>query len=314
MINVIPGVRINITGRGLGFSVGPKGLKVGYSTRYGAYMYQSIPGTGIYRRRYFWKARHGARSDSSVEGEERRGGQNAAQGSPDDDRFRDVNARDSSAKQKVTSAFLLSHRAQILGLADADGGINPSPDWPAWLSDLYEEAQGVAHCGDMGIPQLLTRIREWQGLGFDGLTELECQCSARTPLSTFIESWADAIRHYKPFTAEVVNKVLSPSLAIRAGFQSLIPCNPESYTGAVFMRETVYPSTGTFVGSNEWRPPEVVSQGFFTTSTRPEYWFIVVAIAFGPDAGLIEHLSEPFEFAIVREIDELRYKFPGGMR
>lgn len=51
-INLGP-LRINLSKRGAGFSVGSRGLRVGHDASGRNYSQLSIPGTGIYRRDYY---------------------------------------------------------------------------------------------------------------------------------------------------------------------------------------------------------------------------------------------------------------------
>jgi hypothetical protein len=58
------GLRINLSRRGVGFSEGVRGFRVGRDARGKAYSQTSIPGTGVYRR-YYAPGRPGARSRAS---------------------------------------------------------------------------------------------------------------------------------------------------------------------------------------------------------------------------------------------------------
>lgn len=305
-------MKVNITGRGIGLSLGPRGLKIGYSSRYGAYMYQSIPGSGIYRRTYFGK-RHATDRDvaetskpeqaSSITSFFRSlwGAISAApttRKSPDDPRT-----------AEVSSTFLLQQRDAILALADAEGNIIIHDDAPAWLRDLHHEAERVARSGD--DTQALNP--EWHGTGTDASTGVTGRCIASTPAKSLINAWARATRHYRPLRKEDVDGILQPALDIGASFHSFTKRNPEGYAGVVFIGSEVFHSARTLVLGNEYQVAAVVSQGVFTTKVRPAHYVVTVFVAFD-SARLIERVSEPLTFAMIREDDELRYSFPGGMR
>jgi hypothetical protein len=53
------GLRINFSRRGVGVSAGVRGFRVGHDARGRNYCAASIPGTGIYRRDYYSKAKSG---------------------------------------------------------------------------------------------------------------------------------------------------------------------------------------------------------------------------------------------------------------
>lgn len=57
MIKLFPGVRLLIGKRGLGISVGRRGLHSGISTTGVPYVSCGIPGTGIYARQDFPKSK-----------------------------------------------------------------------------------------------------------------------------------------------------------------------------------------------------------------------------------------------------------------
>lgn len=49
-VKIAPGVKINLSKRGAGISVGPKGYKVSVNSKGDVYKTVSIPGTGLYKR------------------------------------------------------------------------------------------------------------------------------------------------------------------------------------------------------------------------------------------------------------------------
>ena len=49
----IGGIRLNLSKKGVGVSVGVKGLRIGRDANGNTYTHASIPGTGVYRRDYY---------------------------------------------------------------------------------------------------------------------------------------------------------------------------------------------------------------------------------------------------------------------
>ncbi len=51
-IRLVPGLHLNISRRGVGFSAGPRGFHLGIDTRRRPYLSAGIPGTGLSWREY----------------------------------------------------------------------------------------------------------------------------------------------------------------------------------------------------------------------------------------------------------------------
>jgi Protein of unknown function (DUF4236) len=62
-IKIAPGIRVNLSKSGLGWSVGPRGFKIGATARGQRYTSVSIPGTGVSYRQYERKRPTGAERD-----------------------------------------------------------------------------------------------------------------------------------------------------------------------------------------------------------------------------------------------------------
>lgn len=52
-IKIAPGVKVNISKRGVGMSAGTKGFRVGVNSKGKTYASASVPGTGIYYRKEY---------------------------------------------------------------------------------------------------------------------------------------------------------------------------------------------------------------------------------------------------------------------
>lgn len=292
-MKLAPGVKINLTGSGVGLSIGPRGAKLGLSTSKGAYVHQSIPSTGIYKRTYLGKG-----GDST----------------PPKDELRQSSARSwlfgflkrlfaplpatgtktvDNSRAKVFSAFLVTQHDLFASFADSDGLIARSDQWPAWLAELQREVQ--ASDGQSAI----FADPEWHGFSAKMPGTLPGRCLAITPVKQLITKWAEALRRYKTLQMQDVEVALRPTISIVGGFQSATRRFPETYTGVILVGEDTIHSTETFVLCNDLR-----AGGIYEVS---------VGINFNlNDIGL--GLARPFTYLVIREDDELRYTFRGGMR